>query len=66
MGLGIAKGHLINQMGILEAQLGVSLLTRAQRGHPMKSTPLGREVLTAMKRLGITPEEAKPRKKYPR
>lgn len=63
MGLGIAKGHLINQIGILEAQLGASLLTRAQRGHPMKSTPLGREVLTAMKRLGITPEEAKPRKK---
>lgn len=66
VGLGIAKSHLIKQVGMLEAQLGASLITRAERGHPMEPTALGRRVLTAMKRLGITTEEAKPRKKYRR
>ena len=43
--LGIHKGVLQHQINCLAIDLGGALLTRAQRNHPMTTTPLGRRVL---------------------
>jgi hypothetical protein len=45
--LGIHKGVLQHQINCLAIDLGGALLTRAQRNHPMTTTPLGRRVLRA-------------------
>ncbi len=48
--LGIHQGVLQHQINRLAADLGGPLLTRAQRNHPMTTTPLGKRVLHAWQR----------------
>lgn len=48
--LGIHQGVLQHQINRLAIDLGGALLTRAQRNHPMTTTPLGRRVLRAWHR----------------
>lgn len=48
--LKIRQGVLQHQINRLAADLGGPLLTRAQRNHPMTTTPLGQRVLRAWRR----------------
>lgn len=48
--LGLTKGILSTQIIRLEHDLGGQLLTRAERGRPMRLTPLGRKVITAIRK----------------
>lgn len=45
--MGLHQGVLQNQINRLGSDLGGPLLTRAQRNHPMTTTPLGQRVLRA-------------------
>jgi hypothetical protein len=47
--LGIHQGALTMQINRLERDLGGQLLTRAERGHPMRLTPFGRKVVAAIR-----------------
>ncbi|MFF3746917.1 TniQ family protein [Streptomyces kronopolitis] len=49
-GLGLNTFALVAQINRIERELGGPLLVRAERGRPMKLTPLGRNVLRAVRR----------------
>ncbi|SCD42287.1 TniQ family protein [Streptomyces sp. OspMP-M43] len=49
-GLGLNTFVLVAQINRIERELGGPLLVRAERGRPMKLTPLGRNVLRAVRR----------------
>lgn len=60
--LGAAAHHLnttepvlSQQLHRLETQFGTALYHRAQRGHPMRPTPFGQQVITAL--TGATPHQ---------
>lgn len=48
--LGIAQSALVIQINRLERDIGGSLLERAERGRPMRLTPLGKQVVAALHR----------------
>ncbi|MFE5673718.1 LysR family transcriptional regulator [Streptomyces erythrochromogenes] len=54
-GLGLNAFVLVAQINRIERELGGLLLVRAERGRPMKLTPLGRNVLRAVRRAGTQP-----------
>ncbi|MFC0115662.1 LysR family transcriptional regulator [Kibdelosporangium aridum] len=56
--LGCHQGALTTQISRLERDLGGQLLTRAERGRPMRLTPLGRKVLTEIQ--SCHPEDMPP------
>ncbi|MFD0571001.1 LysR family transcriptional regulator [Kitasatospora gansuensis] len=49
--LGINQSALVTQISRLERDLGHPLFERAERGRPMRLTPVGEEVATAARRL---------------
>lgn len=49
--LGINQATLVTQINRLERDIGGSLLDRAERGRPMSLTPLGKQVLAALRQL---------------
>jgi len=49
--LGLHQGALTSQINRLERELGGPLYICAERGHPMRLTPLGQKVLTAITSL---------------
>ncbi|MGH3624331.1 MAG: helix-turn-helix domain-containing protein [Sciscionella sp.] len=56
--LGLHPPFLSPQISQLENDIGGQLLVRAQRGHSMQLTPLGREVVAAVRKC--SPEEMPP------
>lgn len=48
--LGITQSALVTQISRLERDIGGSLLERAERGRPMRPTPLGEQVIAALHR----------------
>ncbi|MGW6742983.1 LysR family transcriptional regulator [Streptomyces sp. NPDC055025] len=49
--LGINQSALVTQINRLEQDLGLTLFERAERGRPMKLTPIGRKVATAARNV---------------
>lgn len=50
--LGLHLATLVTQINRLERDLAGQLLTRAERGHPMRLTPFGRKVIAAIRKSG--------------
>jgi len=49
--LGINQSALVTQISRLERDLGHPLYERAERGRPMRLTPVGKEVVATARRL---------------
>lgn len=51
--LGLPPARLVTQLNRVERELGGKLLVRAERGRPMKLTPLGAKIVGAVKECGL-------------